>query len=233
MNSKAKKITIISAISLGGLIVACVLGFLIYAGFFYYRADSTAHAVLESRQDIVEKDGLIYVPSTTTSTTGIIFYLGANVEAIAYLPLADKLSSSGVNVIIVKMPLNFAIFNVDGADQVIKTYTDIDKWYMCGHSLGGAMASVYASDNQDKVSGLIVLGAYVYGDYPTQNSLTIYGEFNDAFEHKIDMTGAVEKITGGNHAQFGNYGKQLGDADATISAESQQQQTVEAIISWL
>ena len=41
------------------------------------------------------------------------------------------------------------------------------------------------------------------------------------------------EIEGGNHAQFGNYGPQKGDLPATISAEEQQKQTVEAIEAFL
>ena len=41
------------------------------------------------------------------------------------------------------------------------------------------------------------------------------------------------EIEGGNHAQFGNYGPQKGDLPATISAQDQQAQTVEAIANFL
>lgn len=40
-------------------------------------------------------------------------------------------------------------------------------------------------------------------------------------------------IEGGNHAQFGNYGEQAGDGDATVSTEEQQKLTVEAITDLL
>ena len=36
-------------------------------------------------------------------------------------------------------------------------------------------------------------------------------------------------ISGGNHAQFGNYGVQKGDGTASISADEQQAQTTLAI----
>ena len=36
-------------------------------------------------------------------------------------------------------------------------------------------------------------------------------------------------IEGGNHAGFGNYGKQDGDGAATISSEQQQRETADAI----
>ena len=38
------------------------------------------------------------------------------------------------------------------------------------------------------------------------------------------------ELAGGNHAQFGNYGPQRGDGEATISAEEQQKKTVELIL---
>ena len=37
-------------------------------------------------------------------------------------------------------------------------------------------------------------------------------------------------IMGGNHAQFGNYGHQSGDGQATISSQQQQNQTVQFIL---
>ena len=36
-------------------------------------------------------------------------------------------------------------------------------------------------------------------------------------------------IAGGNHAQFGSYGKQNGDGNASVSAEDQQRQTAELV----
>lgn len=99
--------------------------------------------------------------------------------------------------------------------------------------MGGAMASSYASKNQDKVDGLILLGAYIYGDYPDENALTVYGTFNKSVAEKINYTENIVVIEGGNHAQFGNYGKQKGDPDATISREKQQNIAVDAIKDFL
>ena len=50
---------------------------------------------------------------------------------------------------------------------------------------------------------------------------------------EIDYTENVVEIQGGNHAQFGNYGPQKGDAPATISAEEQQARTVEAVAEFI
>ena len=95
--------------------------------------------------------------------------------------------------------------------------------------MGGAMASDFASKHKEKIRGLILLGAYIYGDYPKDRTLTVYGSFNTSVAEKINYTENIVVIQGGNHAQFGNYGKQKDDPDATISSEEQQNVTVEAI----
>lgn len=95
------------------------------------------------------------------------------------------------------------------------------------------MASKFASEHPDMVEGLILLGAYLYGNYPAEDTLTVYGSLNQSVEDHIDYTENVVEIEGGNHAQFGNYGPQKGDLPATISAQDQQAQTVEAIANFL
>ncbi|PKM69584.1 MAG: carboxymethylenebutenolidase, partial [Firmicutes bacterium HGW-Firmicutes-18] len=138
-----------------------------------------------------------------------------------------------ITCILVKMPFNMAIFNSNAAERIIDQFPEIKNWYIAGHSMGGAMASNYASKNQDKIKGLILMGAYIYGDYPDEKALTIYGTFNTSVAEKIDYTKNIVVIEGGNHAQFGNYGKQKGDPDATISREEQQDIAVEAIKEFL
>ena len=165
--------------------------------------------------------------------TGLIFYPGAKVEGTAYLPLLDQLRQTGLTCVLVEMPFHLAIFDADAAEDVMEQFPDIQHWYIAGHSLGGAMASQFAADHPDEIDGLILLGAYLYGDYPPEDTLTVYGSLNQSVEDEIDYTENVVEIQGGNHAQFGNYGPQKGDAPATISAEEQQARTVEAVAEFI
>ena len=160
----------------------------------------------------------------------MIFYPGAKVEGAAYLPLLDQLRQTGVTCILVEMPFHLAIFDVNAAEDVMAQFPDIQHWYMAGHSMGGAMASQFASERPDEVDGLILLGAYLYGDYSPKDTLTVYGSLNQSVE---DYTENVVEIEGGNHAQFGNYGPQKGDLPAEITAEEQQAQTVAAITDFI
>lgn len=222
---------------LAGGIVLLVLAILVGAFFWYvsdyYRAEDVALEVLAQDSTIKEQDNLTILSPTYPTDTAIIFYPGAKVEAEAYLPLLDQIRQRGVTCILVHMPFHMAIFDVDAAEEVMEQFPEYQHWYMAGHSMGGAMASQFAADHPDEVDGLILLGAYIYGDYPDEDTLTIYGSLNQSVEDHIDYTENIVEIEGGNHAQFGNYGPQKGDLPATISAEEQQKQTVEAIEAFL
>lgn len=216
----------------GKILLFVLIIILILAGGFswyvndYYHAEPDAIKVLNEENIEINKNTIVLKGS---SDIGIIFYPGAKVEAESYLPLLSKLRNRGFNTILVKMPFNMAIFNANAADKIINENTDIKHWYIAGHSMGGAMASSYAAKNQDKVEGLILLGSYIYGDYPEDKALTIYGSLNQSVEDKINYTKNIIEIEGGNHAQFGNYGFQKGDLEATILAEEQQDISVDAI----
>lgn len=228
MNKKLKKI----------LIATILLVTLLFGGFYvytldYYHADSIVNEIIEENDLITIEDDFILLRSEEATDTAIIFYPGAKVEYTAYVPILDKLRQNGITCMLVKMPFNMAIFDSNAADDIMKQFPDISNWYIAGHSMGGGMASSYVSDNIDKVEGLILLGAYIYKDVSDEDALTIYGTFNSNLEDSIDYTNNIVIIDGGNHAQFGNYGAQKGDPDATISAEEQQTIAVNAIMDFI
>ena len=199
----------------------------------YYRAEDVALEVMAQDSNITVQDNLTILSPVSPTDTALIFYPGAKVEAEAYLPLLDQIRQTGVTCILVHMPFHMAIFDADAAENVMARFPEYQHWYISGHSMGGAMASKFASDHPDQVDGLILLGAYIYGDYPDEDTLTIYGSLNHSVEEHIDYTENIVEIEGGNHAQFGNYGPQKGDLPAAISAEEQQKQAVEAIEAFL
>lgn len=229
--SRRKKWLIVGGVVL--LLLAVLAGVFFWYVSDYYRAEDVALEVLAQDSGITVQDNLTILSPTSPTDTAIIFYPGAKVEAEAYLPLLDQIRQTGVACILVHMPFRMAIFDSDAAEAVIAQFPEFQHWYIAGHSMGGAMASKFASDHPDQVDGLILMGAYIYGDYPDEKTLTIYGSLNQSVEDHIDYTENIVEIEGGNHAQFGNYGPQKGDLPATISAEEQQAQTVAAIEAFL
>lgn len=229
--SLAKKLLIAAGVVI--LLLALCAGAFFWYVSDYYPAEDVALEVMSQDSGITVQDNLTILAPSVSSDTAIIFYPGAKVEAEAYLPLLDQIRQTGVTCILVHMPFHMAIFDADAAETVMEQFPDIRHWYMAGHSMGGAMASQFASEHPEEIDGLILLGAYIYGDYPDEKTLTVYGSLNQSVEDHIDYTENIVEIEGGNHAQFGNYGPQKGDLPATISAEEQQRQTVEAIEDFL
>ncbi len=229
-NSRKKRIIII---------ITAVVLVLIAVSFVYlltgqYKAQDRAKEILQSADNLEIVDNLYILSPDVETTTAIIFYPGAKVETVAYLPLMQKLTSEiGVTTVIVEMPFNMAFFGVDYADEVMNLMAEFDTFYLAGHSLGSAMASSYADKNSDIVEGLIVLGGYVYGGYDKNKSITIYGSLNSELEKSMDYQENIFVIDGGNHAQFGDYGKQKGDEDALISAEQQEDEAVALIKAFI
>lgn len=215
------------------IILAILAGAFFWYVSNYYRAEDVALEVMAKNDGITVKDNLTILSPSYPSDTAIIFYPGAKVEAEAYLPLLDQIRQTGVTCILVHMPFHMAIFDSNAAEDVISEFPDISHWYIAGHSMGGAMASKFAADHPDEVDGLILMGAYIYGDYPDEKALTIYGSLNQSVEDHIGYTENIVEIEGGNHAQFGNYGLQKGDPPGEISAEEQQAQTVTAIETFI
>ena len=226
---KRMKFIIISVLS---VIVVLTTTFFIYVSD-YYKADDFAVQTMKT-SEIRTVGNLTVLSPSTPSEKGVIFYPGAKVEETAYLPLLEKLCQNGITCVLVKMPFHLAVFNTNAANDVFEKLPEIKQWYIAGHSLGGAMASGYASKHQDIINGLILLGAYVYSDVPIDNTVTIYGSEDTVLnKSKINYTKNIFVIEGGNHAQFGNYGEQKGDGKATITANEQQGKAAEIILSFI
>ncbi|MBQ9680167.1 MAG: alpha/beta hydrolase [Ruminococcus sp.] len=173
--------------------------------------------------------------------TALVFYPGAKVDSEAYLPLMKKLAENGIDCFLLKAPMRIAIFDMNAAERIIDKY-DYQTWLLSGHSMGGIAAAGCAAENSDVVDGVVLLASYpnnVLGD--DISLLSIYGTEDmvlgrDAYEKaKSNYPSNSQEvvITGGNHAQFGNYGRQSGDGEATITREEQQEKTVAAILDFV
>jgi hypothetical protein len=231
------------------IILALIIGGLAY--FYYYvsdisHADDTALTALSSNGSYTVMDTSNYITFTPTqnkSSTGIIFYPGAKIQPEAYSVIASKLATNGYTTIIVKMPLNLAIFGENKANNVIAEHKEISKWVIAGHSLGGVFASDYAVNHQDEIKGVIYLAAYpnTNASNATFKAISIRGsldglatnkEISDNL-NKFPVNTTFITINGGNHANFGDYGMQIGDNNSTITKQEQQEMTVNYILEFL
>jgi hypothetical protein len=190
-------------------------------------------------------DWLVFRPKAVQPKAGLILYPGALVDYRAYSWEARAIASKGYLVVVVPMPLNLAVLGSDRARGPIAAFPEVGKWAVGGHSLGGAMASSFASKSDRLVGGLVLWAAYP-GDSDDLSGLdlavtTIYATDDGlatpdkiaASRARLPASTVWVEIAGGNHAQFGSYGRQSGDGVASIDESAQQEIVVSATVSLL
>lgn len=207
----------------------------------YYHADSLALESIEQPADgitVSREDGrIIFTPEEPRA--GLIFYPGGKVQYEAYAPLMEACAEEGLLCILLHMPGNLAVLDINAADGIQEEYPEIDTWYMGGHSLGGSMAASYVSSHAEDYEGLFLLASYSTEDLSSSGLkvLSIYGSEDgvlkmDSYEkYKTNLPSDFSEVilAGGCHAYFGCYGAQKGDGTPTISNEEQIRLTAEAI----
>ena len=228
-----------------GMAVFIVFAVLFALFFFYtenyYHADRTAVMMLRTDE----------YAAVTSSQTGLlfdgpgeedllIFYPGAKVQETSYAPLLRQIAEEGMDVFLVRMPARLAFFGSNKADEALQETADYANVYIGGHSLGGAMAANYAAEHAESLDGVILLAAYSTKPLPDSLPiLSVYGTedgvLNRAnYEKNLANVPHLQEVVieGGNHAQFGSYGEQRGDGEASIDPGMQWNETAEAILEF-
>lgn len=224
-----------------GMLLLALLG----AGYTYlntgYSADEFALAALEPVEGIAvtmpAEDLVIFAAEEPRA--GLIFYPGGKVEHLAYAPLLRELAREGITCVLTEMPFDLAVLDMDAAEKARDQVPEIDRWYIGGHSLGGAMAASYAAEHAADYEGLILLAAYATNDLNNSGLkvISLYGS-EDAvldmekyreYRANLPENTAEAVLEGGNHAGFGSYGPQEGDGIAAVTAEEQVAWAVEII----
>ena len=239
---KKRTAFIIVCVSVIALTLTCVLVFNLYVSD-YYEADREAISYYGkiSETDIYDIEDGVTVFRPLNAKTGFIFYPGGKVEYAAYAPLMDALASHGILCVLIEMPYNLAVLDVNAADDIYEKFPQIESWYIGGHSLGGSMAASYLASNSDKVDGLVLLASYSTSNVGDSRVLSVFGSEDGVMnrekyvKYKSNLPDGFTEviIEGGNHAGFGMYGPQDGDGIASILAIEQIKQTADAIASFI
>lgn len=229
--------------------ITLVLVVIIAFGVFYAWSSSTFGPSEELQglidvESVLKDDAAVFEPKAEERNgVGVILYPGAKVENIAYSYYAKGLMEQGYTVIVPQMLFNFALLSSGKATEMMGNYPEIEQWVIGGHSLGGVAAAMYAADNE--MAGLLLLASY-----PSESSdlskkafpvLSLSAEFDgltlpediEETKYLLPEHAVFEEIQGGNHAQFGMYGEQKGDNEASIPAIEQQEQMTELTLRWL
>jgi hypothetical protein len=243
---RMKKIIKRVALGLVGLMIVVAIGFIIWAETpSQPGTDAMTALQSDSAVQVVEHGNYIsFEPTGQKPTTAFLFYPGGHVDFRAYSPILHRIAEQGYLVVLVRVNLNLAFFDIEAGAPVLKDYPQVTTWVTGGHSLGG-VAAAYFAHNHPEVKGIVFWASYPADDRLKNSAikmLSIYGTEDGGLDQgaKIEQYKAFEPadtefvvIQGANHAQFGDYGPQPGDNPATISPESQWQQTTDATVRFL
>lgn len=208
----------------------------------HYAADGIAVETLASDSSVsITKADNGYFFDGKGDDSLFVFYQGAKVDCEAYAPLMQKIASQGVDCFLISSPLRLSIMNLNPIGLDIINNYEYQSYVFGGHSMGGVAASVFAADNPESVSGVVLLAAYPSKKMDEKTStLSIYGsndgvlnmeQYNSAKQY-LPQSSEELIIEGGNHSGFGNYGEQRGDNTANISNDEQQRQTAAAVVDF-
>lgn len=199
-------------------------------------------AVRASRAAVTTNYGLAFKAKRSIGVS-VIFYPGALVAPACYSVWAKQLAAAGVAVYIVRFPLNLAVLSGNKADQVLPHVRG--PVVIGGHSLGGVMAARYVKTHQAKrLAGVFFLASYAdEKDALTKRGLPVLSVTAD-HDHvlnwsayrkaKANLPAQTQYATlTGNHAGFGDYGKQAGDGRSPVSAATQQKAVAQTLLKWL
>lgn len=206
-----------------------------------------AVAALESNVlvEVAQDPWLTFTPAQTVPTTGFIFYPGGRIDPQGYAPLMQAIAAEGYQIVVPEMPINMAVFQPNIADEIMAAYPEIDQWAIGGHSVGGTMAAQYTHEHPELIDGLVI-----WASYPADNAdlsdfnlpvALIYGSLDPrvnadavmARQHLLPPDTVYTQIEGGDHHQFGAYKIEPEEHFATIAADDQQQQIIQATLNLL
>jgi pimeloyl-ACP methyl ester carboxylesterase len=190
--------------------------------------------------------GLFFAPSGKARPTGLVVYGAERVPPEAYAYLARAAAAAGYPAVLATMPLNFPAFARGRAARAAAAYPWVARWVIAGHSAGGSAAASYAAgDSGPGAAGLLLLAPRrgIGADLSTKSlPVVTVSASRDSLSPPAALASAARRlpagarfveISGGNHAQFGEYGPQPGDGLAELSGPAQRRAAVEEALALL
>jgi Alpha/beta hydrolase family len=212
------------------LTVVAAIAFVVWARSVHGPEPIAYESAMANPSIVIERrNGFITIrPRSTHPTVGLLFYPGARVAPEAYISKLAAISiAANIQIAIGRPRLNLAVFSIGQADEMRGTLSGVTRWYVGGHSLGGAMACLYASRHAARLEGVVLLGTYCGSDISKTKLrvLSVTGGSDGVFppskisraRGELPSGARAVQVPGMNHAEFGNYGPQPGDNAASIS----------------
>jgi pimeloyl-ACP methyl ester carboxylesterase len=191
-----------------------------------------------------------FLPVGERKAAGLVFLPGGLVDPRAYAPLLRSVAEAGYPVVMVELPWRMArsaAAEHTVAERARAARVDVDAsipWVLSGHSRGAAIVTRLMAAGPVDYQGLALISTThprvdlsrlaipVFKIAGTNDCVAPRNE-SEANASNLPAGTVWYWIEGGNHAQFGFYGPQLGDCSASIDRAEQQRQARALLIEAL
>lgn len=209
------------------------------------HADASASALAMATSDAavqIDAQRFLTLRPTAQQQHGVIVYPGAYSDIRGYVPTLRPIAAAGYRVVVVPMPFELALYGIGRARDVIDANPDIRSWAIIGHSIGGAMAAVFADRHRDELAGVILWDSFPppppvakFEGYPKPvwliHRATADGTPPASFTANRKLFPRDSRwaaIPGGSHMQFGSFtgGGYVEDWPPSISEAEQHRAVV-------
>jgi pimeloyl-ACP methyl ester carboxylesterase len=224
-------------------------------GYLYVASQPTGEAIRA-----LASDGAVRVTAYDSFTTflpargagnptGLLFLPGTPVDPRAYAPITRAVAEHGFPAAIVSTPWRGLTSEASSVmpERIAAAQQALGarRWVIAGHSRGGAFAARIVADNPGAFAGLVLVASVhpigvdlraatadvtqLSGD---RDRTTTRAALADALTLLPPSTRMIV-VRGGNHSQFGFYGKYPFDGTATIPRSQQIAETVDVLLAAL
>ncbi len=223
---------------IGLTILAVVVAFFLVVLLYHSNAYPEVQDIVDE-MEVEDKDYWLY----GERDVGFIIFTGAKVDETGYAYIAGLLHEEGYTVVIPNQIFTMSAFGTKHGIEIIEEHTEIKKWILIGHSLGGVPVSRVAAEVPDHLIGIVYLASYASSDlseldFPAlritaENDGVMNNERMDTYEGNLPAGSETVMIEGGLHRGFGSYNSRFSrEKVTTIDWREQNELSVKLILDF-
>ncbi len=228
---------------IGLTILAIFVAFILVVLLYHSNAYPETKVIV----DEMKKDGRDYW-FYGDSGVGFIIFTGAKVNETGYAYIAGLLHEKGHTVVIPNQIFTMSAFGTNHAIEIMKEHTEVNKWILIGHSLGGVPVSRVAAQSPEYLTGIVYLASYASVDlsglsFPAlritaENDGVMNNDRMNSYAANLPPGSQTIELKGGIHRGFGSYNSRFSrEQETTLNWKEQNELSVQLILdfysSWI
>ncbi len=223
---------------IGLTILAVIIAFILVVLLYHNNANQESQEIA----DQMEMEGRDYWFYGDTGV-GFIIFTGAKVDEPGYAYIAGLLHDEGYTVVIPSQLFTMSAFGTNHAIKIMADHTEVNKWILIGHSLGGVPVSRVAAEAPQYLTGIVYLASYASTDltgldFPAlritaENDGVMNNDRMENYSGNLPAGSETIMLEGGIHRGFGSYISRFSrEEETTLTWKEQNEESVNLILDF-